>query len=124
MLDIILSAPVTGQPVHVDVIVTTSCPGDRADLLGRAWHDRGGLLRPRRTREGATASVVRLLSPWTLRMGGEETASFVRRCGAEAEQRGVYRTGGGQSATACLWQEYSTLWQLGNAELVLSADGR
>ena len=54
----------------------------------------------------------------------EETASFIRRCGAAAEQRGVYATEGGLYATARLWQEYSTLLQLGNAELVLSANGR
>ena len=55
---------------------------------------------------------------------GEETVRFIRRCGAAAEQRGVYETTGGQSATARLWQEYSTLLQVGNAELVLSANGR
>ena len=54
-----------------------------------------------------------------------ETISFVRRCGAAAESRSSSEaTGGGQSAMARLWQEYSTLLQVGNAELVLSANGR
>ena len=127
VLDIVSADPVTGQPVHVDVTVTTACPADRADLRGRARHDGRGAAAAaadkRRRYNLAGASLV----PMAFEDGGrasEETASFVRRCGAAAELRGVYGTDGGQSATARLWQEYSTLLQLGNAELVLSANGR
>ena len=127
VLDIVSSDPVTGEPVHVDVTVTTACPEDRADLRGRARHDGRGAAAAaadkRRRYNLAGASLV----PMAFEDGGracEETASFVRRCGAAAEQRGVYGAEGGQSATARLWQEYSTLLQIGNAELVLSANGR
>ena len=127
VLDIVSSDPITGQPVHVDVTVTTACPGDRADLRGRARHDGRGaaaaVADKRRRYNLAGASLV----PMAFEDGGracEETASFIRRCGAAAELRGVYATEGGLSATARLWQEYSTLLQLGNAELVLSANGR
>ena len=57
-----------------------------------------------------------------------ETVAFARRCGAAAEARGarwpLTEAEEGQPVTARLWQEYSTLLQLGNAELVLSANGR
>ncbi len=75
----------------------------------------------------AGASLV----PLALEDGGrpaEETVAFVRRCGAAAEERGatwpLAAAGDEQPVTARLWQEYSTLLQLGNAELVLSANGR
>ena len=59
---------------------------------------------------------------------GEETVAFVRRCGAAAERTSSLRLAAvgsaGQPVTAQLWQGLSTLLQLGNAELVLSANGR
>ena len=66
-----------------------------------------------------------LLVPFALEDGGrpaEEALAFVRMLGAvrtEAED-GCLDWGG----TAMLWQQCSTLLQLGNAELVLSANGR
>ena len=127
VLDIITSDHVTGQPVHVDVTVTTACPENRADLRGRARNDGRGAANAaadkRRRYNLAGASLV----PMAFEDGGRacgETISFVRRCGAAAESRGLYEATGGQSATARLWQEYSTLLQVGNAELVLSANGR
>ena len=62
--------------------------------------------------------------PFALEDGGkpaEETVAFLRLLAAtrtEAEQ-GSLEWGG----AARLWQECSTLLQLGNAELVLSANG-
>ena len=55
---------------------------------------------------------------------------FVRRCGAAAERNGSTLLPAGasdgpdQPVVAWLWQEYSTLLQWGNAELILSANGR
>ena len=55
---------------------------------------------------------------------------FVRRCGAAAERTGSSLVVAGegdshdQPVVARLWQEYSTLLQWGNAELILSANGR
>ena len=65
------------------------------------------------------------LVPLAFEDGGrpsEEAVAFVRWLGAartEAEE-GSAEWGG----TARLWQEVSTALQLGNAELVLSANGR
>ena len=73
------------------------------------------------------------LIPFVFEDGGrpaEETVAFVRRCGAAAEQTGyalaAAADGGvqGQPFVARLWQDLSTLLQLGNAELILSACGR
>ena len=54
---------------------------------------------------------------------------FDQRCGAAAERIGSSLVHAGESdgqdqpVVAQLWQEYSTLLQLGNAELILSANG-
>jgi len=64
------------------------------------------------------------LAPLAFEDGGrpsEEAIAFVRMLGAyrtEAEE------GTEWGGTARLWQECSTLLQLGNAEMVLSANGR
>ena len=65
------------------------------------------------------------LVPFAFEDGGrplEEAVAFVRMLGAlrTAAEEGSTEWGG----TARLWQECSTLLQLGNAELVLSANGR
>ena len=68
------------------------------------------------------------LIPLAFEDGGrpaEETFAFVRCCGATAKQLGSSLLGTEEgSVVAKLWQEYSTLLQWGNAELVLSANGR
>jgi hypothetical protein len=127
VMDIVTSDPGTGQLVHVDVTVTTACPENRADLRGRARHDGRGAANAAADKRRRYNLAGATLVPMAFEDGGragEETVRFIRRCGAAAEQRGVYETTGGQSATARLWQEYSTLLQVGNAELVLSANGR
>jgi hypothetical protein len=131
VLDVVTADPVTGQAVHVDVTVTTANPGDRASLRGRARNDGRGAAdaaaAKRRRYDLAGATLV----PMAFEDGGragEETVSFVRRCGAAAgrlgRQLGTTDALGGQPPTAQLWQGLSTLLQLGNAELVLSANGR
>ena len=127
VLDIVTSDPVTGGAVHVDVAVTTACPDDLARLRARARADGRGAAdtaaEKRRRYNLAGASLV----PMAFEDGGrpaEETVAFVRRCGAAAERLGASWGGpGGQPVTAQLWQEFSTQLQLGNAELVLSANG-
>ena len=109
-----------GLRVHVDTTVTTACPDDEARLRARASRDGRGAADAaadkRRRYSLAGASLV----PFALEDGGrpcEEAVSFVRRCGAAAEEARD------QQATSRLWQECSTLLQMGNAELVLSANG-
>ena len=80
------------------------------------------MLRP--TSAAATQPPAPPWCRWPSRTGGrpsEETVGFLRMLAAtrtEAEE-GSAEWGG----TARLWQECSTLLQLGNAELVLSANG-
>ncbi len=55
----------------------------------------------------------------------DEAASFVRLCGSVYTQTHKDEDGNpAPSPTGRLWQELSTLLQLGNAELILSALGR
>ena len=128
VLDVVTSDPTTGEEVQVDVTVTTACPDDAARLRSRARHDGRGAAdaaadkRRRYNLAGAT------LVPMAFEDGGraaEETVAFVRRCGAAADRLDPAREGsGGQPVVAQLWQGLSTLLQLGNAELVISANGR
>jgi hypothetical protein len=131
VLDVVTSDPTSGQPLYLDFTVTTACPDDPAALRRRARNDGRGAsdaaAGKRRRYNLAGASLV----PLAFEDGGrpaEETVAFVRRCGAAAEERGatwpLAAAGDEQPVTARLWQEYSTLLQLGNAELVLSANGR
>ena len=98
---------------------TPAACGSRARKSGRAaaeaaqgkrrrYPDGGASLIPPASEDGGR--------PW------QEAVSYIRMLGAcrtEAED-GNTDWGG----TARLWQECSTLLQLGNAELVLSANGR
>ena len=128
VLDVVTTDPSTGQVVFVDVTVTTACPDDAARLRSRARHDGRGAADAaadkRRRYDKAGANLV----PMAFEDGGrpaEETVAFVRRCGAAADRVDPFRAGsGGQPVVARLWQELSTLLQLGNAELVISANGR
>ncbi len=55
---------------------------------------------------------------------GEDTIGFVRRCGAAWAALHGEDDAEKQVATSKPRQECSTLLQLGNAELILSANGR
>ena len=128
VLDVVTSDPTTGEEVQVDVTVTTACPDGAERLRSRARHDGRGAAdaaadkRRRYNLAGAT------LVPMAFEDGGraaEETVALVRRCGAAADRLDPAREGsGGQLVVARLWQELCTLLQLGNAELVISANGR
>ena len=133
VLDVITSDPTSGLPLHLDVTVTTACPANRAALHRRARKDGLGAAdaaaEKRRRYDLAGPSLV----PLAFEDGGrpaEETVGFVRRCAAAAERIGSpwLAPGGGDSqgqpVAARLWQELSTLLQWGNAELILSANGR
>ena len=131
VLDVVTSDPTSGQPLYLDYTVTTACPDDLAALRRRARHDGRGAsdaaAGKRRRYNLAGTSLV----PLAFEDGGrpaEDTIGFVRLCGAAAEARGarwpLTEVEEGKPVTARLWQEYSTLLQLGKAELVLSANGR
>ena len=125
ILDVVYSDPRTGAPMYIDAVVKCAHTDDPARLRARARKDG------RAAAEAATGKRVRYplggasLIPFAFEDGGrpsEEAAAFVRMLAAsrtEAEE-GSVEWGG----TARLWQECSTLLQLGNAEMVLSANGR
>jgi len=125
VLDVVTHDPNSGGPMYIDAVVTCAHSDDparlraRARKSGRAAADAAAGKRRRYAAAGAS------LVPFALEDGGrpaEEALALVRMLGAvrtEAEA-GSLDWGG----TALLWQQCSTLLQLGNAELVLSANGR
>jgi hypothetical protein len=124
VLDVVTHDPSTGAALYVDVVVKCAHSDDPGRLRARAR--KGGRAAAEaaaakwRRYEAAGASLV----PLALEDGGrpaEEAVSFVRMLGAvRSEAEGGSLEWGG---TARLWQELSTVLQLGNSELVLSANG-
>ena len=124
VLDVVTHASSSGSAVFVDVVVSCAHSDDPARLRaaarknGKAAADAAAGKRRRYAAAGAS------LVPFALEDGGrpaEETVAFLRLLAAvrtEAEQ-GSLEWGG----AARLWQECSTVLQLANAELVLSANG-
>lgn len=120
-LDVIGADPVSGRPLAVDVAVTHAPSKDPARS------------RPRASRDGAAAAAeeevkrrrypcerVGFVSPFVLETGG--------RAGAEAEtlvRSLALRPGDPDRASriAGLWRRCSTTLQLGNADMVLAANG-
>ena len=110
--------------MYVDVVVKCAHTDDvgrlraRARNNGKAAADAAAAKRRRYPDAGAN------LVPLAFEDGGRpaaETVGFLRMLGAtRTEAEGGSADWGG---TARLWQECSTLLQLGNAELVLSANG-
>ena len=117
VLDVVNSDPRTGAPMCIDAMVKCVHTDDPARLRAREAR-KGG----RAAAEAATGKPVRYplggasLIPFAFEEGGrpsEEAAAFVRMLAAsrtEAEEGNV-KWGG----AARLWQECSTLLQLGNA---------
>ena len=93
------------------------CGGGEASMRP-AGHTPGGGIPP--LLEPRTAEGYRELVPLIFELGGrpaDETVAFVRSWGAEmddAERNRVIRYA---------WQQYSSVLQSGNAEMILSAIG-
>ena len=111
--------------MYIDAVVKCAHSDNLASLRARARKDgraaADAALGKRRRYELAGASLV----PFAFEDGGRpsaEAAAFVRMLGAArtAAEEGATDWGG----TGRLWQEVSTQLQLGNADLVLSANGR
>jgi len=125
VLDVVTHDPGSGRPLYLDVVVSSAHSEDparlraRARKAGRAAADAAATKRRRYPQAGA------LLVPFAVEDGGrpsEEASAFVRQLGAvRTEAEGGSLEWGG---TALLWQQCSTALQLGNAELVLTANGR
>ena len=133
VLDVITSDPQSGRPLHLDVTVTSACPSNPAALRRQARRDGAGAADAAAHKRSRYNLAGPSLIPLAFEDGGlpaEETVSFIRRCGAAAERNGTSLPGAGeggdqdQPIVARLWQEFSTLLQWGNAELILSANGK
>ena len=118
--------PHLGAAVQIDVAVTTACPEDQARLRARATKDGRGAADMAADKRRRYSSAGASLIPMIFEDGGrpaEETVALIRRLGAARRVSG--RVGAEDwQVTAQLWQQASTLLQLGNAELVLSANGK
>ena len=129
VLDVATSDPQTGLPLHLDITVTSACPSNRAALRRRARRDGLGAADAAADKRRRYNLAGPSLVPLAFEDGGrpaEDTIGFIRRCGAAAEQNGSSLLAAGdegQPVVARLWQ-YSTLLQWGNAELILSANGK
>jgi hypothetical protein len=127
ILDVAFSDPRTGRRLLGDVVVKEAFSVDAATLRSRARRDgkaaADAAASKRRRYPLGGASLV----PLPFETGGrpgEDTIGFVRRCGAAWAALHGEDDAEKQVATSQLWQECSTLLQLGNAELILSANGR
>ena len=127
-LDVATSDVGTGAPLYYDVVVKCAFSTDAAVLHRRARRNGlaasdGAAAKRRRYAEAGAALV-----PLALEAGGrasDEAASFVRLCGSVYAQTHSDEDGNpAPSPTGRLWQELSTVLQIGNAELILSAIGR
>ena len=124
ILDVATADNQTGAPLYCDITIKCAFSDDPALLRARARRDgrAAGDAAAEKRRRYAEAGAA--LVPMAFEDGGrpsEEAAAFIRKCGAakrESEEPGACAT------TARLWQECSTLLQLGNAEMILAANGR
>ena len=128
-LDVATSDAVTGGSLYLDVVVKCAFSEDpallrrRARRAGCAACDAAGEKHRRYPAAGAS------LIPLALEAGGrpsDETAAFVRACGAAYVRNHMTDDGGDSPPNPSwrLWQELSVRLQIGNAELLLSALGR
>ena len=120
-LDVATRDAGTGHKIYVDTCVTCAHSGYEPRQRARAGKDgvaAADAVRGKRVRYPPTGGN---LVPLVFEAGGrpaEETVAFVRSWGADldsAERSKVIRFA---------WQQYSTVLQTGNAEMLLSALGR
>ena len=127
-LDVATADVNTGQPLYVDVVVKTAFSVDAATLRRRARRDGCAASDAAAGKRRRYANAGAQLVPFALEAGGrasDEAAAFVRLCGSVYTE--THKNDDGEPApspTGRLWQELSTILQLGNAELLLSAVGR
>ena len=122
------SDTVTGASLYLDVVVKCAFSSDPALLRRRARRDGCAACDAAREKHRRYPTAGASLIPLALEAVGrpsDETAAFVRACGAVYGQ--THRTDDGDAPPSPawrLWQELSTQLQIGNAELLLSALGR
>ena len=123
--DVVVTDPSTGALLYVDAVGKSAHSDDPGRLRARARRDGCAAAEAARGKRRRYPDAGAGLVPFAFEDGGrpaDEARGFVRRLAAartEADD-GSLEWGG----AARLWQEVGTLLQLGNAELVLSANGR
>ena len=128
VLDVATSDARTGLPLFLDVVVKCAFSVDPERLRARARRDgraaADAAAEKWRRYRGAGDSLV----PLAFEAGGrpsDSAAGFMRQMGAAwAETHAAEDGEEPPSITGALWQQVSTLLQLGNAELIISANGR
>jgi hypothetical protein len=128
VLDVATSDARTGLPLYLDVVVKCAFSTDPARLRARARRDgraaADAAAGKRQRYRGAGDSLV----PLAFEAGGrpsDSAAGFMRQMGAAWAQTHASEDGEAPvPVTGALWQQVSSLLQLGNAELILSANGR
>ena len=127
-LDVATSDSRTGLPLYLDVVVKCAYSVDRATLRARARRDgraaSDAAAEKRRRYRDAGNSLV----PLAFEAGGrpsDSAAQFMRQLGAAWAETHASEDGERPApVTGVLWQQVSSVLQLGNAELILSANGR
>jgi len=128
VLDVATSDARTRLPLFLDVVVKCAYSADPERLRARARRDgcavADAAAEKRQRYRGAGNSLV----PLAFEAGGrpaDSTAGFMRQLGAAwAESHAVEDGERPAPITGVLWQQVSSLLQLGNAELIISAIGR
>ena len=127
VLDVVSSDARTGRPWFGDVVVKEAFSVDAATLRSRARRDGAAAADAAGEKRRRYALAGPALVPLPFEAGGrpgEDTIGFVRRCGAAWAAQHGEEGAEKKLVTGRLWQEVSTLLQLGNAEMILSANGR
>ncbi len=119
-LDVATRDAATGRKIFVDTMVTCAHCGYEPRQRARAGKDgvaAADAVRGKRRRYPPSGGE---LVPLVFEAGGrpaDETVAYVRSLGAGCE--GAERS----QVIRFVWQQYSTVLQSGNAEMILSANG-
>jgi hypothetical protein len=120
VLDMATSDYRTGRPLWLDAVITCEHSEDLSRQRARAVTDGCAAALAANAKRSRYALAGCGLVPFSMEAGGrpsEEAAAWVRACGATA----VVEDGG--VCTGALWHQLSSLIQLGNGEMLLSAVG-
>ena len=125
ILDVASSEPLSGTQVYMDVVVSEAHSVDPLRLRARARKDGKAAADASAEKHRRYPQAGRSLIPLAIEAGGKPSQSFInfiKKCGAglAAEEANAADA---DAVFPRLWHEASTVLQIGNSELVLSALG-
>ena len=124
-LDVATADPHTGSPLYRGVVVKAAHSDDPGRLRARARRDGCAAAETANGKRARYPEAGMGLVPFALEDGGrpcDEAVSFV--CFLAASRMVAEDGNADWGGAALLWQELSTVLQLGNAEVILGANGR